>query len=127
MVHKARRKFGIFHDKSSVTRMEEMDQSSAPNLAQRFKNTFSRDVQVHFVGAWCVLWFVMGTSLQLVMAYIGTQFHRSASSEARISLVQHQVRHIIFVFSGMRLRSTNAESNFFPNTSMEDLQLIPMQ
>ena len=49
--------------------------STAQNMADHFKATFSRDVKVHFVGAWCVGYF--WATHDCTWRITGTQFHQS--------------------------------------------------
>ncbi|KAF8575301.1 hypothetical protein K439DRAFT_1623713 [Ramaria rubella] len=61
-IHKASRKLSFSRGKTSnINSVQQTQQqpeeqpkakASAPSLAKRFKDTFSRNIQVHFVGAW---------------------------------------------------------------------------
>lgn len=47
--------YEIYADPHSGESLSPQDEVSAPSMAKRFKDTFSRTVPVHFVGAWCVI------------------------------------------------------------------------
>lgn len=80
--------------------------------AQRFKDTFSRDVKVHFVGVWCVLRY--RAAHDGTWAFSGTLFRQLEYSEGRIFLAP--IRQSISATFVMLSHLTNAESNFCPNT-----------
>jgi hypothetical protein len=97
--HKAR------HGSSDSENPNHANDSKPPSTAERFKDTFSRTVKVHFVGVWCVvrLWATHDCTWDVA----GTLFHQSESSEARI--FPAPFRQSIFASFVMLSHSTNAE------------------
>jgi hypothetical protein len=93
------------HSSSDSENPNHANDSEPQSTAKRFKDTFSRDVKVHFVGAWCVVRF--WDTHDCTWGITGTLFHQSESSEARI--FPAPFCQSIFASFVMLSHSTNAE------------------
>jgi hypothetical protein len=97
--HKAR------HSSSDSENLNHANDPEPKTMAKLFKKTFSRDVKVHFVGAWCVVRF--WDTHDCTWGIAGTLFHQSESSEARI--FPSPIRQSIFASFVTLSHSMNAE------------------
>ena len=92
------------------------------DMSLRFKETFSRNISVHFLGVWLV-WFPIFLRLVIDVSATGIQFPQLVFSGEPL----FHLPILLPVSSVMPLPSMNAESSSFRSSRTAEIHILTMQ